>query len=342
MRKLLFVFLFLSLPLAAAPKITSISQSAGPTAGGNVITIKGSGFTGCVICSPPAPPSVLFGGVHAQVVNHVDAETLLVTVPAHFPGTVDVTVDDFEGDDTVPNAYTFTGTIEDAFERVLLPLLTQPVQGQFGSEFRTKLRMGTGTSREVHVFGLLLPCDNISGCIVFDPHETPYQLFPGESTTRFDLAGTPGRFIYIPKADAPKIYANLRVADVTRSAQNFGTEIPLARPADFKTEIKLLAVPLDARFRNTLRLYASEPTTVTIRFGGETHYVTLHEGETLFDPAYAVFTDFPTEDRSVDVTISAIEVQVLPIGPPVKFWGFVSVTNNDTQLITTISPQRTR
>lgn len=342
MRKLLFLFLLLSLPLAAAPTITSISQSSGPTAGGNVITIKGTGFTGCIICSPPAPPAVRFGGVYAQIVNHVDAETLLVTVPAHFPGTVDVTVDDFEGDDTVADAYTFTGTIEEAFERVLLPLLTPPVQGQFGSEFRTRLRMAAGTFREVHVFGLLFPCENISGCIVFDPHETPYQLFPGESTTRFELSGNPGRFIYIPKADAPKIYANLRVADVTRGAQNFGTEIPLARPADFKTEIKLLDVPLVPGYRNTLRIYANEPTTVTVRFGGETHYVTLREGENVFDPAYAVFTDFPTENRNVDVTISAMEVQVLPIGPPVAFWGFVSVTNNDTQLITTVSPQRTR
>jgi hypothetical protein len=70
---------------AAAPVITSVSLDYGPTAGGNTVTINGSGFTGATAIS--------FGGVAGTSVTVVSDSQLTVTVPAQTAvGTVDIIV----------------------------------------------------------------------------------------------------------------------------------------------------------------------------------------------------------------------------------------------------------
>ncbi len=66
-----------------APSITAVSPASGDIAGGTVVTITGTGFTGTT--------SVTFGGVAATITN-TTATTLTVTSPAHAAGTVDVAV----------------------------------------------------------------------------------------------------------------------------------------------------------------------------------------------------------------------------------------------------------
>jgi hypothetical protein len=65
------------------PVVTSLSPTTGPIAGGTVVTITGTGFTGAT--------SVTFGGTPAAV-TAVTATTITVTAPAHTAGTVDVLV----------------------------------------------------------------------------------------------------------------------------------------------------------------------------------------------------------------------------------------------------------
>ncbi|MBE0610789.1 MAG: IPT/TIG domain-containing protein, partial [Dehalococcoidia bacterium] len=65
------------------PVVTSLSPTTGPIAGGTVVTITGTGFTGAT--------SVTFGGT-AAVITAVTATTITVTAPAHTAGTVDVLV----------------------------------------------------------------------------------------------------------------------------------------------------------------------------------------------------------------------------------------------------------
>jgi len=333
MKRLAFLLL-LTLPAAAAPVISSISATSGPAVGGNVVTIQGSGFAGCVICSPPQPAQVLFGGVSVRTYVAYDSDTTMtVIVPPHLPGTVDVTVIAYDGQVIAEDAYTFTGTVDDAFERVLLPILTPPTPGQFGSSFETSLLLSNEAPFvRAYIYGLVPPCRGISGCIVFDPHETPVELKPQGQSDFFETDGTPGRFIYVAKNAVPQLTGNLRVFDASRGANNFGTELPLVRQSEFRARVGLLGVPLDPRFRNTLRIYAGKPVAATVRFGGESHVVQLDAAENVFDPAYGAFSLFPAGTGTVDVVIEAAE--------PV--WAFVSVTNNDTQLITTITPQAVR
>jgi hypothetical protein len=67
-----------------APVVTAVTPNAGPVAGGTVVTVTGSGFTGAT--------SVTFGGVAGTSLSVVNDTSLLVTTPAHTAGTVDVIV----------------------------------------------------------------------------------------------------------------------------------------------------------------------------------------------------------------------------------------------------------
>ena len=347
MRKLLILLLLsvplASVPLAAQPVITGLSAISGPAAGGNSLEIRGSGFSFCVICSPPLPlPDVLIGGAPATIVSGEET-SIIVIAPPHPPGTYDVVVSQSNGAFVAQNAYTYTGNIEDGLERVLLPLFTQTVHGAFGSEFHTSLRLFNDNQVPAAIFGVQPECRVISGCIVFDPAERPYIINPHTGPRDFAPSGTPGRFLYVDKALASKILANLRVFDVTRSAQNFGTEIPVVRDAEMiRGPIKLLGVPLDARFRKTLRIYLTESSSVGVRIGDVDHLLEPTQPASPFEPAYIEFADFPVGTGTVDVEIVLPQILIHPPPPYPPVWAMVSVTNNDTQLITTITPQPVR
>lgn len=69
---------------AAAPTVTSLATSTGPTAGGTSVVITGTGFTGAT--------SVQFGATDAPTYNVDSATQITVTSPAHAAGVVDITV----------------------------------------------------------------------------------------------------------------------------------------------------------------------------------------------------------------------------------------------------------
>jgi hypothetical protein len=147
-------------------------------------------------------------------------------------------------------------------------------------------------------------------------------------------SGAPGRFLYVPRALAKDFSAHLRVYDASRSTINLGTEIPIVSSSAFRYgRFGLSGVPLNPRFRNTLRLYAAEPTEVRVTMGAETHLVALRGSGDSFTPAYAMFSDFPTGAGYTTVIVEPVDPSSAGV------WGFISVTNNETQSITTITPQ---
>ncbi len=81
----------------AYPVVTGLSSSSGSGAGGDVITVSGTGFntTGCITGDdtdcPYAVPVVWFGGTPVQASSNTD-QSITVTTPAHSAGTVDVSV----------------------------------------------------------------------------------------------------------------------------------------------------------------------------------------------------------------------------------------------------------
>jgi hypothetical protein len=79
--------------------ITSVDPEAGSTAGGDAITITGTGFSN--------PTSVTFGGA-AATIQKADQTTIVVTSPPHEEGTVIIVVTNGDGTEIVKTeAFTF-------------------------------------------------------------------------------------------------------------------------------------------------------------------------------------------------------------------------------------------
>ena len=82
----------------AAPSITSLSTTSGPTAGGTSVTIDGTNLSGTT--------SVTFGGTAATITANTSSQ-ITVTTPAGAAGAVDVAVTTVGGSATLPSSYTY-------------------------------------------------------------------------------------------------------------------------------------------------------------------------------------------------------------------------------------------
>lgn len=346
----LAVLLLIVSTASASPVITSITPSEGPVFGGNTVIIRGSGFNDtCIICSPPfANPQVYFGEVEAGEVRLVDPTILEVVVPPHLPGAVDVKVNQLDGSnpnfDILENGYTYVGESLAAFEPILFPIFMPPVRGAFGSEFVTTARV-VSRGEPLDLYGV------DTNCTLIDPPLHPTNPFRVGATEHVLFTGcslSVGRLFYVPKDTADDFVANLRVTDVSRQGESHGVEIPVVRRDDFTTgKVVLLGVPIDPRFRNTLRIYGLPgPTSqfVNVTINGVTRGVSLLSGgEPFFEPTFATFSDFPLPAQlPIGVTTVTVTIED-PLGgrgivPPTPVWAMVSVTNNVTQQITTITP----
>jgi IPT/TIG domain-containing protein len=313
--------------LSAAPVITSVSPGDGPVAGGTHVTIRGSGF---------ANPVVTFEGTPAASVRAIDSTVLDVVTPALLPSSYAIVVSQNDGLTILQDAFVVHGDPAEGFDAVLLPIFSPPVHGAFGSEFRTIVRTtNKSTSDVLHLYLGAISCDGpapVGGAgdpLTFQPDGTTYSL--PASCSRW-----PAGIVYVPKTQATALSMNLRVLDVTRQATSQGTEIPIVRPERMTTNpIVLIGIPIDSRFRNTLRIYATRQVDefVTVTVNGNSHLVHLTPGRNLFEPSYGTFGEFPAGDgQTMNVRIDP------PLPPGTAIWAFITVTNDETQEITTITP----
>jgi hypothetical protein len=355
--KILALFLFFTPAAFGSPVITSVTPASGPVTGGTTVQIHGTGFSGnCFVCSPPiGNPRVHFGSVEATSVTLVSSTLIEAVTPSHVPATVTVTVSQVDGPfpnfDALENAFSFVGDVYAAFDPVLFPIFTPPVPGQSGSEFRTSaIFWNKSLDQPVSFFGLDTSCTTI------DPPLYPefiFYLAPRQEYETYlfpECSETVGKLFFVPKGDK-SIAASLRVWETSKQSENHGVEIPVLRREDFSEEsIALLNVPLDPKFRLTLRIYGLNRGTdfVNVSFGNRSIQVPLQPGRSIFEPSYAVVTDFspadtvPPLNRPHDMTV-LVDVPRGPGGvhiPGSPIWAFITVTNNVTQHITTITPQQ--
>lgn len=293
-------------------------------------------------CVPPG--CAIRVGNAPLVAARLDGDDIVFVPPAGNAGIYDVTmVRNQGGDVTLPDALAYVNFNAPPdlaiFERILFPVLFD-APGANGSEWRTELAVSNPRPWLIETYNFIeqpvLPC--IEG-------PCGDRLTPGQF---LELAGGSfpnGHALLVPRKEAEDVAFSLRVRDVSRVAEGFGTEIPVVREREMyrDVELTLLDVPLDPRYRAKLRLYAfdadasADAQIAIVRADGarsEVHVALAREcsgDECASTPMYAAY-DFPAgaAGERVDVYV-AMPAAALT-------WGFVSVTNNTTQQVTIVTP----
>ena len=358
MKRILCVLAFCATAASAAPAITGINPSQGFTFSTTHVTIQGSGFaSGNVTCGfgVQCPISVAFGNGVSTVLTATPTAINLLVYPQP-AGTVDVKVSvQGSGDATLPQGFAFSptaiGSPED-YVRYLIPVVQQNLQGANGSLWTTEVKIRNRWAQTLPVVGVF--------CIP-DPCSLREDIPPLTTVDRPPAPrgdGADGAFIYVPQSlNDPKPAITVRVRDLSKNATSFGTEIHTPQADEYQAAVDMIGIPTDPRYRATLRIYGSNeaPQTVRVRWYAEPEMALIQEQivelsgiiNIVFDPfpknpAYAQLDPLPAKVRAagdrVRVSVDYLGEVVSPPPPPI--WAFVTVTDNVTQLTSTVTPSR--
>lgn len=241
------------------------------------------------------------------------------------------------------------------FEKMLVPITVVNWPGDHGSRWTTRFEIANTSPETVE----LLPWN----CTTLAPCSLAYPL-PPRTTVSLPLIVTapgegPGRLLYVTKARADDVAFNLRIQDVSRQSETWGTELPVVRERQFRTGVVfLLGVPLTSEFRQSLRIYAvdtADPIAFAVRFFAlgsgrldspvaELTLLTSRVGAGGTSPWAEGIAHSAAELHNISAVvpqlrgIDRVMIEVEPLTSGSRFWAFVSVTNNATQHVTAITP----
>lgn len=233
-------------------------------------------------------------------------------------------------------------------EYVLVPV-KGAVDGPFGARWIGELVTANRASRDV-VFGSGSPYCVFTGC-------GPFHIISGDSVRR-DAGGRKagpnlGEIWFVERAYAGFVHFSLRARE--ERTPSWGTSIPVIREHEFFSEaIELLNIPTDARFRQNLRVYdplATDAASVRLVVLSSEAGASQVIGETLlqlrdgakdgpypYRPSFASIpnlAEFFPQVRSVPT----VRLRLEPLTPGLRYWAFVSVTENSTNHVTAITPE---
>ena len=242
--------------------------------------------------------------------------------------------------------------------RVLLPVYLPETAGAYGATFLTLLTVRNSGQNLVVLRGIGQLCTT-SSC----PENQPNMLVhPSVTATGADISfgvgGNPGRVVIMD--EGANVEFSLRVADKQQLFETLGTEVPVVPEARFLNEpFNLIGVPWTPYFRRALRVFAFSDTRVRVRVYeiNSLGDVLLSEESVMATGAGALPPRFASPDWPDDVlvpavgerfniapretdTISELRIEIVPTDVPV--WAMLSMTNNETQAITVISPSKNR
>lgn len=212
----------------------------------------------------------------------------------------------------------------------LLPLVpAQNVPGAHGSLWETDLVVENSSDHTITVTNNGCPI-----CLSPPPPGAPFDVPPQSTITNPAIATTVGSIggeMFVQDTDASAIRMHLRVHDLSREAESFGVEVPVLTPPAFRPVIRLIEVPTDPRFRVTLRIYA-------ITYSPAAHVVVLPPSGTtpLRDMTVAMNNGAAQLDPVSGLTEPFVRIVVTGLDGVTPVWAFASVTNNDTEEVTTI------
>ncbi len=346
----------------AVPKVTGLDTAVGFSWTDTRVAILGENLVtqsvNCMfLCSgTPCPVTVFFGTREAMVRQAYD-HAIIADAPAQSEGTVVDVIVRLPGnpDIVLPKAFRYEVSAQPSsanYVRHLVPL-TRDLAGANGSQWVTQWTMVNPYEIPVIIPGTNCP-PNVSPCV------TPWSIAPRQMQAMYPLPRTSpgeGAFVYLPLS-LSEVGGELRVRDISRSAEGWGTELPVVSYEDFHETIWLLDVPTDPRFRSTLRIYGPTEAQAQVRLkiyprSGRTPIVEQLvdlRGLDVIEP-----TPFPTQPSyaQLDPITEAVRASGEPrvriqvsyemppfTNPPVTLpiWAFVSLTNNVTQQVTAITP----
>jgi hypothetical protein len=271
---------------------------------------------------------------------------LWITAPPHAAGFAEVTITNGAVTRTLPTPlYYFDrdeAPSEAFFERILFPVLVN-TPGGHGSQWRSEAVIANPGPWFIETFNNIRPiaCPTTPCGERFSPGE--YAKFSGTDFPH-------GVALLVPRNDAAAMSFGLRVRDVSRVAESFGSEIPVVRESEMSigSTLTLLDVPVDPRYRTKVRIYglniranhSVEGRLTTLRTGVEgsrnTTRFTMNtqcaDYTCSISPAYAE-VDLPTGEQG-----QRVNVYVDVDAPGSLTWAFASVTNNVTQQVTIVAP----
>lgn len=348
--------LFVATAVSAQLHIVSISPTSAPVTGGMPVMIQLSGEVMVCPILPPGP-QVIFDTTPVNL-EFVDGNTIRAIAPPHAAGTVDIRIEICGNPELVArNAFTYFLPVPPdpaSFERVLLPAFFFG-PGANGSQWVSTARVFNDGKTTVEMANPLFEgdpvCPAVCGCSArkdLKPRET------GSICSGFAYPG--GLILYAPRSASNDLHYNLRIRDVSRSAEGAGTEVPVVRESGLRDKVVLLNIPSEGRFRTALRIFdvlGRDGVQVRMQIFREgapdgayvDRIVTLSQPirDIVFDP----FPSFPAyayvPNPVLEVPIAApiageFRIELTPLAPLEKFWAFVSITNNDTQQVTLVTP----
>jgi hypothetical protein len=233
------------------------------------------------------------------------------------------------------------------YERILIPVSTRgPIPGAYGSLWAIELTGYNAADQHVEVKGDGI-CGIPEGC---GPHlANAHTVFTPDLGYKSFREGD-GEFFYVRRPLNRKVHFTLRTRDLSRQAQTWGTELPVVREDQIpEGAVHLVDVPVTPGFRSTVRIYNM----------GEEILRTAHANVRIFDiktnallsensvvlstngaqptavPAQAHLFDFGSMLAGFE---GRVRLEIHPSGDASRLWAFVSVTNNETQHVTHITP----
>jgi hypothetical protein len=242
----------------------------------------------------------------------------------------------------------------DMEKAVLVPLvIPEPLPGAHGSLWTAELYVHNSRSEELQIiFGI----NEVGG---------PDMLRVGAGKTeQIDVIpssysrnpfSSSNVFLYFPNDEHREAASfSLRVRDLSRQLFTWGTEIPVVRFSEFRTgRLQLFPIPIADRFRQSIRIYlrrdwtmGTPPMTVMMRIysipSGE--LLVAEEVTTRMIASSAPTADFAeVHDLGLQYPILAdqlVRVEIDTVDPRQRIWAFATVTNNETQHVTVVTPHR--
>jgi hypothetical protein len=358
MRRSLITLLFVlfAVQAGAVTVIGDFQPREGFTFGPSHVTILGSGFTDGAV-------EVFFGGVKGTVLEATPTMLRVLTNP------VGVALD--KNGEALTNLSVRVAGQPEAFAQsffyfspyaqpgpedytpVIVPLTAGQLSGANGSIWDSELYIFNASTSLLRMPGpetfiVELPIDP---AVIIAPRTTDH-VFMGRL-----INGMDGAFLFVPNPlkDAAKM--SLRVRDLSKNAASLGTEVPVPSIDDGAGDITLIDIPVDPKYRARLRIYAftEAPMNVGVKVFPASGDHAIESYNVELDgiihiqpvelppyPAYAAIDPLTPAVRGsgeerVRIEITNYNAIVSP--PPPKIWAFISITNNDTQQVTTVTPR---